>query len=167
MPLGQTYLGVALVGMPDKGVDAPQPGPMGETGEASPTLVGVQHAPNRTDLDHMCSAPQGTCGHTGVGLLEVIWKLVEVIIGAQIKTVVTSHNFLHGFRAKRGTGTAMMEINMAQDLVSIDQDPLFLVLLDLCKSYDTINHVRILHNFEGYGVGPKMKGLLAEFWDNQ
>ena len=82
---------------------------------------------------------------------------------------MTFHDVLYGFRANRGMGTAILEINMAQDLVivSIDQDSLFLVFLDLRKSYSTLEHGRILHTLVGYGSGPKMRGLLAEFLENQ
>ena len=37
-----------------------------------------------------------------------------------------------------------MDINMAQDLASIDQDSLFPVLLDLYKAYDTQEWIIIL-----------------------
>ena len=51
--------------------------------------------------------------------------------------------------------------------MSIEQDPLFLVFLDLPKSYNTLDHGRILHTLEGYGTGLKMWGILVRFWVNQ
>ena len=41
------------------------------------------------------------------------------------------HNVLHGFRARRGRGTDIMELKLAQNLAIIDQDPILLVFLDL------------------------------------
>ena len=49
------------------------------------------------------------------------------------------HNVLHGFRAGRGTGKDIMELNISQELSRIEQDPIFLVFLDLGKAYDTVD----------------------------
>ena len=81
--------------------------------------------------------------------------------------VVIFQDVLHGFCAIRGTGTAIMDIKMAQELASIDQEPLFLVFLDLRKAYDTLDCVRILQTLDRYGVGPKIRGLLEELWEKQ
>ena len=56
----------------------------------------------------------------GIELLEVFWKVVKAVIYTQIKTVVHLHNFLHGFCAGRGTGTAIMEIIISHELSSVD-----------------------------------------------
>ena len=58
-----------------------------------------------------------------------------------------------------------MELKLAQDLTSIYQDPLLLVLLDLRKAYDTVDRERLLITLEGYGTGPCPCGLLETFWD--
>ena len=81
--------------------------------------------------------------------------------------MVTFHDILHGFHYNRGTGTVIMELNIAKELASIDHDPLFKVFLNLQKSYDTIDSGRILQTLEGYGSGPNMQGRLAKFWENQ
>ena len=83
--------------------------------------------------------PKGNTDKWGIGLLEVLWKVVEAIVDNQIKTVVKFHDILHGLRAKRGTGTSITELNMFQELASIDQDPLFLVFLNLRKEYSTLD----------------------------
>ena len=71
--------------------------------------------------------PKGYAETWRVGLLEVLWKIVEDIIDTQIKMVATFHNVLHEFRVSRGTWTAIMELNMVQGLASIDRDSLLLV----------------------------------------
>ena len=63
---------------------------------------------------------------------------MEAVIETRIKSVVQFNNSLHWFRSRRGTGTAIMEIKLAQDLASVDQDPLFLVFLDLSKAYGNL-----------------------------
>ena len=63
--------------------------------------------------------------------------------------------------------TAAMELKLAQDLSSVNQEPLFLVLIDTRKAYNTVDHDRLIRALEGYGVGPKMCELLATFWAHQ
>ena len=80
----------------------------------------------------------------GIGLLEVMWKVVEEGIYTRIKTVVKFHDVLHGFCACRGRGAATMELKLAQELVSVDQYPLFLVFLYLSKAHENLDRGRIL-----------------------
>ena len=80
----------------------------------------------------------------GIGLLEVLWKVVEDVIDTWIKTEVKFHGVLHGGFPRQGIGTSIMEINVAQDLDSKYQDPLFLVFLELWELSDTLYHVHLL-----------------------
>ena len=52
-------------------------------------------------------------------------------------------------------------------MASAEQDPIFLVLLDLSKAYDNLDYGRLLQTLAGYGAGPKLWGLLAIFWSFQ
>ena len=52
-------------------------------------------------------------------------------------------------------------------MASVNQDPLFLVFLDLHKSYDTVVNVCIRTTLEGYRDGLHVRGLLVESWDWQ
>ena len=65
--------------------------------------------------------------------------MVEALIDTRIRASLHMHNVFCGFKSGRGTETAIMELNLTQDLASIDQDPLFLVFLDLRKAYDTVD----------------------------
>ena len=60
--------------------------------------------------------PKGNADTWGVGLLEIVWKVVEVVIDTYIKIVVNFHDVLHGFFTGRGSGTSIMEIKLAQEL---------------------------------------------------
>ena len=46
---------------------------------------------------------------------------------------------MNRFCAGKGAGTAILELKLAQELASVDQDPLLLVLLDLRKAYDNLD----------------------------
>ena len=45
-------------------------------------------------------------------MIEVMWKVIEAIIYTQVNISVKFQDILHGFCAKRGTGTAIMELKM-------------------------------------------------------
>jgi hypothetical protein len=53
--------------------------------------------------------------YRGIGLLEPLWKVVEVLIDKRF-LAIEFHDCLHGFLAGRGTGTATMEVKLAQQL---------------------------------------------------
>ena len=69
--------------------------------------------------------------------MEVLWKVMEGIIDARIKKAVTFHDVLHKFCAGKGTGTAIMELKLTQEMTSLDQDLILLVFLDLIKNLTT------------------------------
>ena len=108
--------------------------------------------------------PKGNVDNQGLGILEVLWKVMEAIIDTRIKTAVTFHDFLQGFCAGRERGAVIMELNIAQELESVDQDLPFLVLFDLWKAYKNLDRGHLLQTLERYGVVPKKRGILAEFW---
>ena len=47
------------------------------------------------------------------GLLEIFYKDMEEMINKRIKSLVQFQNVLHGFRAGREAGTAIMDIKLA------------------------------------------------------
>ena len=88
--------------------------------------------------------PKGNGNYRGIGLLEISWKVIESIINRRIADKVTFHNALHGFRARRGTGTACIEAKLLQQLSKMVQKTLHFIFLDLRKAYDTVNRERLL-----------------------
>ena len=60
-----------------------------------------------------------------------------------------------------------MDLKLVQDLVSMEQDTLFLVFIDIRKAYYNLYQGRLLQTLAGYGEGQKLWGLLAEFWTRQ
>ena len=47
-------------------------------------------------------------------MLELVWKVVELVIDTRIKTVVQFHDVLHRFCAGSGLRNAIMDIKPAQ-----------------------------------------------------
>ena len=102
---------------------------------------------------------KGNADTRGEGVIEILWKLVEAIIDTRINILVMFHDTLHVFCASRGTGTDIVDLNMAQDLTSIFRDPLslvFLVFLYLRTSYDTFYRGQLLQTLEKYRAIPKV-----------
>ena len=99
--------------------------------------------------------PKGNSGDfRGIGLLEVIWKVIEKVIDARLKCVPL-HDALHGFRPGRGCSTAIMEVKLAQQLGSLEQTPFFGIFVDLKKAYDAMDQDRCLKILRNVGVGEK------------
>ena len=65
----------------------------------------------------------------GIGLMKVVWIMVEAVIDTRIIIVVQFHDILHGFCAGKATWNAIMEIKLAQELACVEQDLLLLVFL--------------------------------------
>ena len=62
---------------------------------------------------------KGKKDYGGIGLVEVMWKVVAEILNCQLIASITFHDFLHGFRAGRGTGTATLEAKLLQHLAAL------------------------------------------------
>ena len=108
--------------------------------------------------------PKGGGDYRGIGLLDPIWKVVEVVMDNCLK-VLDYHDCLNGFLAGRGTGTATTEVKLAQQLAYIEQVPLYGVFIDLRKAYDAMDRGRCLDILKVYGVGPKMLRVIGFFLD--
>ena len=103
----------------------------------------------------------------GIGLLEVVWKILMRILDARIKGSIQFHDALHGFQSARGTGTAIIEAKLLQSLSVREQEALHMIFLDLRKAYDTLDRARTLDIIEQYGVGDQWLSLLRTFWESQ
>ena len=72
----------------------------------------------------------------------VVWKVVRVILNYRFTTFITYHNSLHGFRAGRGTGTAILEIKMLQEVTAMREAVLHGIFLDLHNAYYALDRSR-------------------------
>ena len=60
-----------------------------------------------------------------------------------------------------------MELKLAQELASVDQDLLYLLFLYIRKAYYKLDWGKLIQTLEGYGAVLKLWGLLEEFWSIQ
>ena len=63
--------------------------------------------------------PKGKKDYQGIGLMEVMWKVVVAILNRCFTASITYHDALHGFRAGRSTGTATLEANLLHQLAAL------------------------------------------------
>ena len=68
--------------------------------------------------------PKGRGDYRGIGLMEVVWKVVAVIINQRLTASITYHEFLHGFRAGSGTGTTTLEAKLRHQLAAMMEEVL-------------------------------------------
>jgi hypothetical protein len=108
--------------------------------------------------------PKGGGGYRGIGLLEPIWKVIECVMDHRLEAIVL-HDSLHGCRNRRGTGTAVIEAKLTQQLAHIKQCPFYGVFVDLTKAFDAMDRERCLQLILEYEVGPNMQRLIRHFRD--
>ena len=77
-----------------------------------------------------------------------MWKVVAVILNLRITASITFHDFLHIFRAGRGTGTATLEAKLLQQLAVLREEVLYMIFLDVQKAYDDFDRSRCLEILE-------------------
>ena len=67
----------------------------------------------------MVLIPKEKMKFRGVGLVEVTWKVVAVILHCRLTSGIKFHDALHGFREGRGTGTATLKAKLLQQLAAM------------------------------------------------
>ena len=65
--------------------------------------------------------PKGGKDYCGIGLVEVMWKVVAAILNLRITASITFHDFLHGFRVGCGTGTATLKSKLLHQLADLGE----------------------------------------------
>ena len=73
-----------------------------------------------------------------IGLLEVIWKLIEQVLNERISGIEV-HDCLHGCWMKCGCRTGIMEAKCVQQLAFIEQTPLYGIFIDLWKACNAMD----------------------------
>ena len=73
--------------------------------------------------------PKRRGDYRNIGLIDPIWKVVEKVMVAQL-SVIKLHDCLHGRPPGRGIGTAIMKVELQQQLAWGDQKPLYQIYLN-------------------------------------
>ena len=108
---------------------------------------------------------KGKKEYRGIGLVEVMLKVVAAILHCQLTQAITYHDALHGFWEGCGTGTATLEAKLLQQIASMREEVLYMIFLDLTKAYDALDRSKSLEILKGYRVGNRVRPLLREYWD--
>jgi hypothetical protein len=111
--------------------------------------------------------PKGDGDYRGIALLEIIYKLISSIVNRRLAKSLTAklHDGIHGFRSRRGTGTAIIETKLLMQLAQRTNKPLHMIFLDLKKAYDTLDRDRTMKILEGYGVGDNVRRIIGKIWN--
>jgi len=107
--------------------------------------------------------PKGGSDYRGIGLLKLIWKVIERVIDKRLEAIAL-HDSLHGCRNGRGMGTAVIKAKLTQQLAHIEQAPFYGVFIYLKKAFDAMDREHCLLILEGHGAGPSMRRLIHHFW---
>ena len=62
---------------------------------------------------------KGKGDYCGIGLVELMWKVVAEILNQRLTASINFHDFLHGFWADRSTGTATLKAKLIQQLAAL------------------------------------------------
>ena len=112
----------------------------------------------------MVLIPKGGKDYGGIGLVEVMWKVVAEILNCWLKSSITFHDFLHGFLSGCSTVTATPEAKLLQKLAALRKEVLYMIFLDLHKAYYALDRSRCLEILEGCGVGAQAFRILRTYW---
>ena len=99
-----------------------------------------------------------------IGIMEVVLNAVAVILNHHFTAFITYHDSLHGLRAGRSTGTAILEVKLIQLVAELREAVLRAIFLDLKNAYNALDRSRCLDILEGFGVGPRALHLLRRYW---
>ena len=108
----------------------------------------------------MVLVPKGGGELCGIGLVEVVWKVAEMILNSQLTASITLYNILHGLQSGHGTGTATLKAKLLQQLSTMREEVLYVISLDLHKAYYALDRDIRLKILEGYGVGTQSCRIL-------
>ena len=108
--------------------------------------------------------PKGGGYYRGVGLVEVIWKAIVVILNRHFIAAITYHDFLHRFWEGRGTVTAPLDLKLLHQVAALRNAVLHAISLDLQKAYDALDRSRCLGILEGCVMEPRALCLLRQYW---
>ena len=109
--------------------------------------------------------PNGDVEYRGIGLVDVVCKVVKVILNRHFTASISVHDILHGFWLGSGTCTSSLRSKLLKQLMSTREDFLYAIFLYLHKAYDALDSYISLDILEGWRLGPQSCRILSAYWD--
>lgn len=106
-------------------------------------------------------------GVRGIGLLEVVHKLMSTIINLRMTAAINFCLAVHGFCQHRGCYTAIGKAKIRMQRAAYAGVTMYQIYLDLRKAYDSINRESVLALLQRYGVGPNVRRYISFIWEDQ
>ena len=100
-----------------------------------------------------------------ISLVEVAGMVAAVIINCPFTNSIAFHDILHGLRAGCGTATDSLETKLIQQLMSMREEFMYTIFMDLYNVYDALDRDICLDILDGYGKGPQACLILCSYWD--
>ena len=95
--------------------------------------------------------------------MEMIFNVCTYIMNSHLRSSITLHGALHGFRQGLGTGTATLEAKLMQQRVGICHSSLLQIFLDVRNAYDLLDQEQCMEIIKGYDFVPKTRRLVKQF----
>ena len=102
----------------------------------------------------MVLIPKGKVDYRGIGLVEVMWKVVAVVFKFPDHSLHHLPRLPPWILAGRSTGTDTLDAKLLQQLLALRQEVLYVIFMDLHKAYNALYRSRCLEILEGYCLGP-------------
>ena len=106
-----------------------------------------------------------------IALLSAISKIFEKAISNRIHSFLDTNDILidnqYGFRPKRSTIQAVLELHNNIVTGIADKNPTLAIFVDLTKAFDIIYHPTLLKKLEMYGIRGTPNELIASYLDNR
>jgi hypothetical protein len=126
----------------------------------------AEDAPKAFESKILASIPKDVTSHQGIVLLESVCKLALTIVTCCLSGSIEFHDAIHSHRAKRGTGTAIIEFKLlTQHTKCCGVKKLCVAFLDLQKSCHMLDRRQTLKILEGCGVRLNVRAFLKKIWD--
>ena len=77
-----------------------------------------------------------------------------------IRAAAYFHDVLHEFQVGLGTGTASLKSKMTQNMMTMREEVLYEVFLNLRKAFNTLNREQCMNIIVGNGIGPRTERII-------
>ena len=112
-----------------------------------------------------------TTNYRPISILSPFSKIFEKIIYNRLNNYLSTHNVLakeqFGFRTKHSTNHVISDVTNKLQNLRDNNYSTCLILLDLSKAFDTVNHTILLNKLEKYGIRGNSLTLIRSYLTNR